>query len=63
MNKKLYFCRRFYGEKPIAVSRGKQVRILHSTRCCMSLKDLKLQATVCFGWEGNQGETSQKTCH
>ena len=40
------FAAGFMVRNPLWISRGKQVKVLHSTRCCKSLKNLKLLATV-----------------
>jgi hypothetical protein len=66
--KKMYFCRLkvvtefHYGIPITKFPRGKQVRILYSTRCCKFHHEERLSATV-GRREGAVPETSQKTCH
>ena len=58
---KCYLCR-CKVVKDFIILRGKQVRILYSTRCC-KFHPTEPQNVTVGRWEDAVPETSQKTCH
>ena len=61
--KKVYFCRRkVVKDFRRKILRGKQVRILYSTRCCKFQPSEQQYVTVARREDAVPG-TSQKTCH
>ena len=61
--KKVYFCRRkVVKDFRRKILRGKQVRILYSTRCCEFRERERQHVTVARREDAAPG-TSQKTCH
>ena len=59
----MYLCRcKVVKDFRCKILRGKQVKVLHSTRCCKFRERERQQVTVAR-WEDAVPGTSQKTCH